>query len=42
MEPLSDPLKDRVVKKVKAPPHRPLTDALMFPKKGSGKLKIID
>jgi len=31
MEPLSDPNKDRVVKSVKPPPHRPLAKHLMFP-----------
>src|SRR5690349_15906604 len=31
MEPLSDPLKDRVVKRVKAPPHRHLAKQLMIP-----------
>jgi len=33
MEPLIDPLKDRAVKTVKAPPHRPLSKELMFPDK---------
>ena len=33
MEPLSDPIKDRVVKQVKPPPHRPLDPKLMFPDK---------
>ena len=31
MEPLSDPLNDRVIKTVKPPPHRPLTAKLMYP-----------
>jgi len=31
MDPLLDPLKDRVVKTVKPPPHRPLARNLMFP-----------
>ena len=30
MESLSDPLGDRVVKGVKAPPHKPLLDSLMW------------
>jgi hypothetical protein len=30
MEPLSDPLKDRAVKGVKPPPHKPLLDSLMW------------
>ena len=38
MDPLLDPVKDRRVKKVKPPPHRPLSEKLMFPKKGSGIL----
>lgn len=33
MEPLNDPLKDRMVKQVKPPPHRPLDAKLMFPDK---------
>jgi serine/threonine-protein phosphatase 2B catalytic subunit len=33
MEPLLDPLKDRVVKRLKPPPHRPLAHHLMFPDK---------
>jgi len=37
MEPLSDPLKDRVVKSVKLPPHKPLTRELMFPDRLKGK-----
>jgi len=37
MEPLSDPSKDRVVKSVKPPPHRPLARHLMFPEKLKGK-----
>ena len=31
MDPLSDPLKDRAIKSVKPPPHRPLSRQLMFP-----------
>jgi len=31
MEPLTDPAKDRAVKTVKPPPHRPLTRQMMFP-----------
>lgn len=30
MEPLSDPLKDRRVKNVKPPPHKPLAEKLMW------------
>jgi len=37
MDPLLDPLKDRKIKKVKPPPHRPLQENIMFPKKGSDK-----
>ena len=33
MEPLNDPLKDRMVKQVKPPPHRHLDAKLMFPDK---------
>eukprot|EP01017_Pseudomicrothorax_dubius_P025657 TRINITY_DN2794_c0_g2_i5.p1 TRINITY_DN2794_c0_g2~~TRINITY_DN2794_c0_g2_i5.p1 ORF type:complete len:215 (-),score=21.28 TRINITY_DN2794_c0_g2_i5:30-674(-) len=31
MEPLSDPLKDRVMKSIRAPPHRPLDRSLIWP-----------
>ena len=40
MELLLDPINDRKIKKVKPPPHRPLSEKLMFPKKGSGKLSF--
>ena len=30
MDPLNDPLKDRRVKNVKPPPHKPLADKLMW------------
>lgn len=33
MEPLSDPKKDRVVKNLKAPPHKPLDKSLLWPEK---------
>jgi serine/threonine-protein phosphatase 2B catalytic subunit len=33
MEPLGDPLKDRQVKTLKAPPHKPLDKALLWPEK---------
>jgi len=33
---LKDPLKDRQVNAVKAPPHRPLFEALMFPNTDNG------
>ena len=42
MDPLLDPLKDRKIKKVKPPPHRPLAEKYMFPKKGSGTLLYRD
>jgi len=37
MEPLNDPLKDRVVKGVKAPPHQPLQAKLMWKENKSNK-----
>jgi len=37
MEALSDPNKDRVVKSIKPPPHRPLARNLMFPDKLKNK-----
>lgn len=33
MELLSDPIKDRQVKSLKSPPHKPLDKALMWPEK---------
>lgn len=33
MEPLNDPIKDRVVKNLKPPPHKPLDKALLWPEK---------
>lgn len=38
MEPLCDPRKDRRVKNVKPPPHRPLSTELLFPKGASCKI----
>jgi len=40
MEQLSDPLKDRRVKNVKPPPHKPLCDKLMW-KEGKGSSVLI-
>lgn len=40
MESLCDPLKDRMVKQVRAPPHRPLESKLMFPDKFKRIFKI--
>ena len=40
MEQLSDPLKDRRVKNVKPPPHKPLCEKLMW-KEGKGFITII-
>ena len=33
MEPLKDATEDRVIKDVQAPPHRPLSDDLLYPNK---------
>lgn len=35
MEPLNDAVNDRVVKEVPAPPHRPLSEELLYPTKSS-------
>jgi serine/threonine-protein phosphatase 2B catalytic subunit len=40
MEPLADPVKDRVLKTVRPPPHRPLNRTLMFPEKLRSIFKI--
>lgn len=40
MEPLCDPLNDRFMKTVRAPPHRPLSRNLMWPNKNSGNFAI--
>lgn len=36
MDLLSDPLKDRVVKTIKPPPHKPLLREMIFPDKLKG------
>ena len=33
MEPLTDPLSDRVVRDVQPPPHRPLLHSVLFPRR---------
>ena len=33
MESLNDPTDDRVIKEVPAPPHRPISDDLLYPNK---------
>lgn len=33
MEPLSDPNEDRVMKDIMPPPHRPLSDEVLYPNK---------
>ena len=38
MQPLLDPLNDRIIKQVKPPPHKPLNTELFYPE----KLKSID
>ena len=35
MDPLSDPLKDRVIKTLKPPPHRPISKQMLFPENPS-------
>lgn len=42
MEFLPDPLKDRVVKNLKPPPHKPLDRNLIWPEKLKGKDLRID
>ncbi len=41
MESLLDPLQDRQVKTVKAPPHRPLPSNLMYPDPCNNTLQFI-
>ena len=41
MKPLSDPFNDRQVNEVKAPPHKPLLEELMFPNTDNGKCHSI-
>ena len=38
MEPLCDPVNDRMVKNITPPPHRPLSKALIYPAALKGKL----
>ncbi len=35
MEPLADPLADRQLKDLMAPPHQPLDEHLLYPNKGT-------
>ena len=37
MEPLIDPRNDRKVKNCQPPPHRPLSEEILFPKGRQGK-----
>ena len=37
MESLVDPLNDRAVKTVKAPPHRPLSVEIMYPNQSNSQ-----
>ncbi len=39
MEPLPDPLDDRVMKEVLPPPQKPLSKALLYPKKSNLNIK---
>lgn len=41
MDPLSDPLKNRIVKHLKAPPHKPLDHNLLFPPSLGGSNYLI-
>lgn len=34
MEPLKDPEQDRALKEIVPPPHKPITDILLYPNKG--------
>jgi hypothetical protein len=42
MLPLSDPNNDRVVKTVRAPPHRPLDKHLFWPQQLKGNTEILN
>lgn len=35
MEPLIDPTQDRVIKDISPPPHKPLSDELLYPAKSN-------
>jgi hypothetical protein len=35
MEPLLDPLEDRIMKDIVPPPHKPISDELLYPNKCS-------
>ena len=40
MEALSDPEHDRAIKDIVPPPHRPISDELLYPNKGTYKIEI--
>lgn len=41
MEPLPDPLEDRVINDILGPPNEPLSKELLYPKKGKSFIQII-
>lgn len=41
MEPLSDPLNDRLIRFLPPPPHKPLTSDLLFDSEGQPNLDIL-
>ncbi len=40
MDTLADPLKDRIVKTLKPPPHKPLDKTLIWPEKLKGSEEL--
>lgn len=41
MEPLTDPLNDRLIRCLPPPPHKPLTSDLLFDSEGNPNLEIL-
>jgi hypothetical protein len=42
MEPLLDPEGDRAMKEIVPPPHRPISEELLYPTKGKPPLCLLD
>jgi hypothetical protein len=40
MEPLLDPEGDRAMKEIVPPPHRPISEELLYPNKGKQTLQL--
>jgi hypothetical protein len=41
MEPLLDPVGDRVMKDIVPPPHKPIADELLYPNKCKNDMRVV-